>query len=115
MTKGTSAAALATPAASREAPGPTEQATFAVYLWLSGDEAMCSTVSSIANACGHDREAGVKLQDYADQAIGRRPVLLSARIRAALTQDVDWTAIGQSFRTKDGVDGDDEPFVTACR
>ena len=99
MTKPTSAPALATPAARDEASQPTEQATFAVYLWLSDDEEMRSAAASIVNASSDDREAGKRLRDCAERAIGHRPVLLSARIQTALTQDVDWAVIAQSFRT----------------
>ncbi|MBN9559719.1 MAG: hypothetical protein J0H14_03195 [Alphaproteobacteria bacterium] len=104
MTKPTSAPALATPAASGEASQPTEQATFAVYLWLSEDEEMRFAAASIVNASGDDQEAGLLLRDCAERAIGHRPVLLSARIQTALMQDVDWSVIAQSFRANNATE-----------
>jgi hypothetical protein len=98
MIKRTSAAALATSAARGTTSQPSEQATFAVYLWLSEDNEMRSAATSIVNASDDDREAGQLLRDCSERAIGHRPVLLSARIQAALTQEVDWTVIAQSFR-----------------
>jgi len=104
MTKLTSAMALATSGASGEASQPTEQATFAVYLWLSEDEEVRSVAASIVGASGNDEEAGRLLRECAERAIGHRPVLLSARIQAALAQDVDWTVIAQSFRANSAPD-----------
>jgi hypothetical protein len=111
MTNSTSAVALATISATAESAQPSEQATFAVYLWLSQDEEMRSTAAWIANASQDTHEAGQQIRKCAERAIGRRPLRLCARIRATLTQDVDWTVIGQSFRADDAFDDEVDPLV----